>query len=213
MVSTYNEPLITAEWGVGVFQAARAAGMATAFVSNGNATPEALDYLREWVDLYKVDLKSFDDRHYRRLGGRLAPILESIQGLHNAGVWLEIVTLLIEGFNDEPDEIGALTRFIAGVSPEIPWHVTAFHRDYKMQNPVDTTPQMLVRAAEIGRRAGLKFVYAGNRPGRVGDLENTRCSACGAQVVERRGFTVTGYALTPEGDCGSCGAPVPGRWG
>ena len=213
MVSTYNEPLITAEWGVAVFQAARAAGMATAFVSNGNATPEALDYLREWVDLYKVDLKSFDDRHYRRLGGRLAPILESIQGLHNAGVWLEIVTLLIEGFNDEPDEIGALTRFIAGVSPEIPWHVTAFHRDYKMQNPVDTTPQMLVRAAEIGRRAGLKFVYAGNRPGRVGDLENTRCSACGAQVVERRGFTVTGYALTPEGDCGSCGVPVPGRWG
>ena len=213
MVSTYNEPLITAEWGVGVFQAARAAGMATAFVSNGNATPEALDYLRPWVDLYKVDLKSFDDRHYRRLGGRLAPIMESIQGLHDAGIWIEIVTLLIEGFNDEPGELAALTRFIADVSPEIPWHVTAFHRDYKMQNPIDTTPQMLVRAVEIGRRAGLKFVYAGNRPGRVGDLENTRCPACGAQVIERRGFTVIGHALTPEGECRSCGAPIPGRWG
>ena len=155
----------------------------------------------------------FDDRHYRRLGGRLAPILESIQGLHDAGIWIEIVTLLIEGFNDEPGELTALTRFIADVSPEIPWHVTAFRRDYRMQDPVDTTPQMLVRAVEIGRRAGLKFVYAGNRPGRVGDLENTRCSACGAQVIERRGFTVIGHALTPKGECRSCGAPIPGRWG
>ena len=213
MVSTYNEPLITAEWGVAVFQAARAAGMATAFVSNGNATPEVVDYLRQWVDLYKVDLKSFDDRRYRRLGGRLAPILDSIQRLHDAGIWVEIVTLLIEGFNDEPDEIAALTRFIADVSPEIPWHVTAFHRDYRMKNPGDTTPQMLVRAAEIGRLAGLKFVYAGNQPGRVGDLENTRCSTCGARVIERRGFSLLEYALSPEGNCGSCGAPVPGRWG
>ena len=213
MVSTYNEPLITAEWGVAVFRAARAAGMATAFVSNGNATPEALDYLLPWVDLYKIDLKSFDDQHYRTLGGRLAPILDSIQRLHDADVWIEVVTLLIGGFNDEPDEIAALTRFIADVSPEIPWHVTAFHRDYKMLNPADTTPKMLVRAAEIGRQAGLKFVYAGNRPGEVGDLENTLCSACGAQVIERRGFTVIDYALTPEGDCAVCGAPVPGRWG
>ena len=100
IVSTYNEPLITSEWSVAIFKQARAAGLMTAFVSNGNATPRVLDYLRPWVDLYKVDLKSFDDRHYRQLGGRLEPVLATIRALHEMDIWLEIVTLLIPGFND-----------------------------------------------------------------------------------------------------------------
>src|SRR5262245_23020958 len=123
----------------------------TAFVSNGNGTPQVLEYLRPWIDFYKVDLKSFDDKHYRNLGGRLQPILDTIQRLHVMGVWLEIVTLLIPGFNNSEDEIRRLTEFIAGVSPDIPWHVTAFHKDYKMTDPANTTPEMLCRAAEIGR--------------------------------------------------------------
>ena len=212
VVSTYNEPLITAEWGVAVFREARAAGLATGFVSNGNATPEVLEYLRPWIDLYKVDLKSFDDRRYRQLGGRLQPILDTIQRVHAAGIWIEIVTLLIRGFNDDDVELRDLTRFIAGVSPEIPWHVTAFHRDYKMTSPADTTPDMLRRAAAIGREAGLGFVYAGNRPGQVGDLEHTACPHCGTRLVERDGYRVRGYAVTATGGCHGCGAPVPGRW-
>lgn len=211
MVSTYNEPLITAEWGVAVFQASRAAGLATAFVSNGNGTPEVVEYLRPWVDLYKVDLKGFSDRHYRELGGRLDPILDTIQRVHASGMWLEIVTLLIPGFNDDEAELRDLTQFIVGVSPEIPWHVTAFHRDYKMRGPAGTTPEMLRHAADIGRRSGLRFVYAGNQPGRVGDLEHTVCR-CGARVVERDGFRVVRYALTPDGACRACGAAIPGRW-
>ena len=213
IVSTYNEPLITSEWAVAVFKEAKAAGLVTAYVSNGNGTPQVLEYIRPWVDLYKVDLKSFDDRHYRELGGRLAPILDTIRRLHAMAFWVEIVTLLIPGFNDSRDELTRLTGFIAGVSPDIPWHVTAFHGDYKMAATPNTTVEMLLGAAAIGRASGLRYVYAGNLPGQVGDLEDTRCAACGDLLVSRLGYRVTDYRLTPDGRCPSCAAEIPGRWG
>jgi pyruvate formate lyase activating enzyme len=213
VVSTYNEPLITSEWAVEIFKRARAAGLMTAYVSNGNGTPQVLDYLQPWVDLYKVDLKSFDDRHYRQLGGRIDPILFTIRRLHELGIWVEIVTLLIPGFNDAPDEIEQLTAFVAGVSPDIPWHVTAFHKDYRMNDPENTTPEMLVRAAETGWRNGLRYVYAGNLPGRVGDLEHTRCHHCRTLLIERYGYFIQSYRLTPDGACPDCGTTIPGRWG
>jgi pyruvate formate lyase activating enzyme len=212
LVSTYNEPLITSEWAVAVFKEAKTAGLTTGFVSNGNGTPQVLEFLRPWVDLYKVDLKSFDDRHYRQLGGRLAPILDTIQRLHDMGIWLEIVTLLIPGFNDGRDELERLTTFVAGVSPDIPWHVTAFHGDYKMTDPEATTADMLLEAAGIGRSNGLRHVYAGNLPGRVGDLEHTRCASCRELLVARLGYHVRDYLITADGRCPSCSTPVPGRW-
>ena len=212
VVSTYNEPLITVEWAVEVFTLAREQGLLTGFVSNGNGTERVLEYLRPHIDLYKVDLKSFDDRHYRELGGRLQPILETIAWLHGAGVWLEIVTLLIPGFNDSDAELRGLTRFLAGVSQDIPWHVTAFHQDYRMTDTANTTPAMLQRAAAIGRDAGLRYVYAGNLPGRVGDLEHTVCQSCGERVITRYGYQIQDYRLTGSGSCPSCGTPVPGRW-
>ena len=175
LVSTYNEPLITAEWAVAVFREAKAAGLATGFVSNGNATPEVLEYIRPWVDLYKVDLKSFDDRRYHQLGGRIGPILDSIGRIHKLGFWLEVVTLVVPGFNDSDAELKDIARFLAGISPDIPWHVTAFRQDYKMTGPGHTPPEPLIRAAAIGRAAGLRYVYAGNLPGSTADLENTRC--------------------------------------
>ncbi len=171
-----------------------------------------LEYLRPWIDAYKVDLKSFDDRHYRELGGRLRPILDTITRLHDMGVWLEIVTLLIPGFNDGDDELKRLTEFVAGVSRDIPWHVTAFHGDYKMTEPSNTTPAMLQRAAAIGTEAGLRYVYAGNIPGKVGNLEDTRCPHCSERVVERYGYLIRAYNLTPEGACRACGTRIPGRW-
>ncbi len=212
VVSTYNEPLITAEWAVAVFQEARAAGLLTGFVSNGNGTPEVLEYIRPWVDLYKVDLKSFDDRHYRQLGGRLQPILDSIRLIHQMGFWLEIVTLTIQGFNDSDEELTQLAEFLVSVSPDIPWHVTAFHKDYKMQDPENTSPATLLRAAEIGRRAGLRYIYAGNIPGMVGGLENTYCTSCRALLIERYGYRIRKYRLTSEGGCPKCSTPLPGRW-
>jgi pyruvate formate lyase activating enzyme len=212
MVSTYNEPLITAEWAVEVFKEARARGLATGFVSNGNGTERVLDFLRPHIDLYKVDLKSFNDRRYRELGGRLQPILDTITWLHRSGVWVEIVTLLIPGFNDSDEELRGLTAFVAGVSPNIPWHVTAFHPDYRMTDAASTTARMLIRAAHIGHEAGLRFVYAGNLPGRVADLEHTRCHQCQAVLVARRGYLIQTYAITPDGRCPDCDTEVPGRW-
>jgi pyruvate formate lyase activating enzyme len=211
VVSTYNEPLISSEWAVAVFREARAAGLVTGYVSNGNATPQVLEYLRPWVDLYKVDLKSFDDRHYHELGGRLGPILDSIRAIYKMGFWLEVVTLVVPGFNDTDAELRSIAEFLADISADIPWHVTAFHEDYKMFGQGDTSAATLRRAAAAGKAAGLRFVYAGNLPGLAG-LEDTHCPRCGAAVVERRGFRVLRNRLTAEGGCPDCGKAVPGVW-
>ncbi|MCC7292364.1 MAG: AmmeMemoRadiSam system radical SAM enzyme [Phycisphaerales bacterium] len=211
MVSTYNEPLITADWAVEIFKLARAEGITCGFVSNGNATPEVLEFIRPWVDLYKVDLKGFDDRRYRELGGVLDNVLQTIRRLHAMRFWVEVVTLLVPGFNDSQDELQALADFISGVSPVIPWHVTAFHPDYKMVDAPRTSADALLRAYDIGRRAGLRFVYAGNLPGGVGDRENTVCPTCGTVLIERIGFTVKSNRLARSG-CPGCGANIPGRW-
>lgn len=212
LVSTYNEPLITTEWSVEIFTRARAAGLATAFVSNGNATPQVLDYLLPHLDLYKVDLKGFDDTRYRTLGARLGPILDTIRALHARGTWLEVVTLLVPGFNDGDDELRALTAFLAGVSPDIPWHVTAYHEDYKMGGTGNTTAAMLRRAAALGAEAGLRYVYAGNLPGALPGAEDTRCPGCGTTLVARMGFHVRFNRLGPDGRCPDCATAIPGRW-
>jgi pyruvate formate lyase activating enzyme len=132
--------------------------------------------------------------------------------LHEMDFWLEIVTLVIPGFNDSDDELQRLTEFIASVSTDIPWHATAFHKDYKMTDPDNTSAQALIRAAEIGRKSGLRYIYAGNLLGEVGDLENTRCHNCRQLLIERYGYLITGYQLTPNGCCPSCETRVPGRW-
>jgi pyruvate formate lyase activating enzyme len=105
-----------------------------------------------------------------------------------------------------------LTEFVASVSPDIPWHVTAFHKDYKMTDPRDTRPADLLRAVEMGRRSGLQFVYAGNLPGMVGDLEDTRCPNCQKILVQRYSYLIEDYRMTPEGSCPQCGRQIPGRW-
>lgn len=212
VVSSYNEPLITSEWAVSIFKEAKAAGLDCAFVSNGNATPEVLDYLRPYLTAYKIDLKTMQDKHYRQLGGVLQNVLDTIQRAHSLGLWVEVVTLVIPGFNDSPDELWEAARYIASVSSDIPWHVTAFHPDYKMTDPPPTSARTLQQAAEIGQEAGLHYVYAGNLPGRVGSLENTYCPTCSEVLVERRGYTITGYHLTGIGTCPKCGTRIAGVW-
>ncbi len=211
MTSTYNEPLITSEWAMAIFEKAKARGLWTSYVSNGNATPEVLEYIRPLVDFYKVDLKGFRDKAYRQLGGVLGNVTESIGRIYQAGFWLEIVTLLIPGFNDSEGEIRDLTRFLKGVSPDIPWHITAFHPDYKMTDRDRTTVDSCLRAAEIGRESGLNFVYAGNLHGRVGDWESTFCPGCSANVVRRQGFHAITNRLV-NGACPDCGKVIPGVW-
>lgn len=211
MVSTYNEPLITADWAVKVFEKARERGIVCGFVSNGNGTPEVLELIRPLVDLYKVDLKSFDDRSYRKLGCTLANVLETIVRLKDMGFWVEIVTLLIPGFNDGESELQSIAKFLAGVSPDIPWHMTAFHPDYKMTDPPRTPMRTLVKAYEIGREAGLRFCYPGNLPGMVGQRENTDCPSCGELLIRRHGFYVKENRMAA-GRCPKCATKVPGVW-
>ena len=212
VVSSYNEPLITSEWAVGIFKVAKVAGLQCAFVSNGNATPEALEYLAPYLSAYKIDLKSMQDKNYRRLGGVRQHVLDSIQRAHSLGLWVEVVTLVVPGFNDSNEELWDAARFLAGTSADIPWHVTAFHKDYKMTDPDNTPVSTLIRASEIGREAGLRYVYAGNIPGHVGEYESTFCPNCNQMVIERRGFSIREYKLTGQGKCPSCGTQVPGLW-
>ena len=211
IASTYNEPLITSEWAVEVFRLAKERGLKTAYISNGNGTPQVIEYLKPWVDLYKVDLKGFNDLNYRKLGGVLQNVLDTIRLLVEKRFWVEIVTLVVPGFNDSDAELTQIAEFLASVSLDLPWHVTAFHQDYKMQDRANTAAGSLFRAAEIGKRAGLRYVYAGNLPGRVGTLENTYCPSCHALLIERYGYTILKNVLQ-DGACPTCHTPIPGVW-
>jgi pyruvate formate lyase activating enzyme len=210
--SSYNEPLITTEWAVDVFKAATQAGFRCVYISNGNATPEVLDYLQPYLVGYKIDLKSMNDKHYRQLGTTLNHVLDGIHMVKARGLWTEIVTLVVPGFNDSNEELWDTARFIASVSPDIPWHVTAFHKDYKMLDPDDTTADDLIRAAEIGLEAGLHYVYAGNLPGRTRSYENTYCPHCGELLVDRVGYRIRQNKLAGRGSCPKCNTPIPGIW-
>ena len=212
VVSTYNEPLITSEWAVEIFRLARERGLLTGYVSNGNATPRVLDYLRPHTDLFKVDLKSFRQARYRELGGVLQRVLETIEGLAAHGFWMEVVTLVVPGFNDSDGELRKAADFLVSVSPDIPWHVTAFHRNYKMTDAENTSPETLLRAADIGKEAGVRYVYAGNLPGMVRSLENTYCHNCNEPLVERVGFQVSQCRVEKGGRCPSCSTVIPGIW-
>jgi pyruvate formate lyase activating enzyme len=212
IASSYNEPLITSEWAVSVFKLAQADNLKCVYISNGNATPEALDYLRPYLTGYKIDLKTMQDRQYRKMGGVLANVLDSIRRAHDLGLWVEVVTLVVPGMNDSPDELMDAARFLVSVSPDIPWHVTAFHPDYKMTDPPPTSVRTILQAAEIGQEAGLRYVYAGNIPGRVGEYESTYCPNCRTPVIERYSYTIRGYHLTARGLCPRCGTTIPGVW-
>ena len=210
--SSYNEPLITSEWAVAIFQQAQALGIRGVYVSNGNATREALEFIRPYVVAYKIDLKTMQDKQYRQLGTPLNTILDTIALAKHMGFWVEIVTLVIPGFNDSDAELMDAAQFIRSVSPEIPWHVTAFHPDYKMTAANPTLATTLIRAAEIGQEAGLQFVYAGNLPGSVKNYENTHCPACNAVLVERYAYRIQRDQLSGRGACPQCGAKIPGIW-
>lgn len=212
LVSSYNEPLITTEWAEDIFRLGQEAGLRCAYVSNGNATPEVLEDLRPYLTAYKVDLKSMQQKNYRELGGSVKVVMDTIARAREIGFWVEVVTLLIPGYNNSDGEVKEMAAFLASVSPDLPWHITAFHPDYRMNDPEPTGPAHLQRAADIAQQAGLNFVYAGNLPGEVGSLENTYCPKCKATLVERRGFYVKQNRVTPEGKCPDCNAVIPGVW-
>jgi pyruvate formate lyase activating enzyme len=214
IASSYNEPLITSEWAVAVFKEAKSRGLKCAYISNGNGTPKVLDFLRPWVDAYKVDLKTFNAKNYRALGGVLENVIETIQELKQRNFWVEIVTLVVPGFSDDADDLKRMAEFLAGVDPLMPWHITAFHPDYKMTDGYrQTTADDLMKIVEYGREAGIQYIYPGNLPGQVGDWENTRCHHCRSTLIRRHGFLVRENIVTPAGSCPKCGGEIPGIWG
>lgn len=210
--SSYNEPLITSEWAVAVFKEAIKHGLQCVYISNGNVTRDVLEYIRPYTIGYKIDLKSMSDKRYRQLGGVLQNTLDGIKLAKEMGFWVEVVTLVIPGFNDSNEELMEAAQYIKSVSPEIPWHVTAFHPDYKMMEPDPTRASTLIRAAEIGQEAGLHFVYAGNLPGQAGEYENTFCPSCNYKLIARYGYVILDYQIADDGCCPNCKAAIPGIW-
>ncbi len=208
IASTYNEPIITTEWAVEIFKLAKSKGMLTIYVTNGYGTPELIRYLAPHLDAANVDLKSFREENYKWLGGKLEPVLDTIKGLAQAGVWIEITTLIVPKFNDDPNELRDIADFIASISPDIPWHVTAFHPDYRVTDRPRTPTSTLLKAYDIGRQK-LKYVYMGNVL--AAEYESTYCPECGNRVIERAWYNVI-VKLDDDGRCPKCGTPINGIW-
>lgn len=212
---TYNEPAIYFEYACDTAQLAACHGINSVLVTSGFETLEALDRLAPYLAAVNVDLKAFSDATYRRYcGARLAPVLRNIRHLvQETGVWTEVTTLVIPGLNDSDDELAAIAGFLAGVSPDIPWHVSAFTPHFCLHDRPPTSPGTLRRAWEIGRSAGLHYVYTGNlwASRELAGCSNTCCPACGALVIERAGYHVRPHWREP-GQCHCCGATLAGRW-
>jgi pyruvate formate lyase activating enzyme len=200
---TYTEPTVFFEFAYDCGALAHEQGLKNVFVTNGYETPETVDKMAGIVDAANVDLKSFSDEFYKaRCKARLSPVLKAIELMHQAGIFLEITTLLIPGENDGAAEIKRIAEFIASVSPDIPWHISRFHPQYRQTGKTWTPPDTIFGAVEIGKHAGLKYIYPGNLP--AGDLENSYCPACGEKVVERSGFAARAVGLAGS-KCRACG--------
>ncbi len=207
---TYTEPTIFFEYAQDVARLAREHNLRNVFVSNGFMTEASATALAEFIDADNVDLKSMRDDFYRKVcKARLQPVLDTITRLQQKGVWVEVTTLVIPGHNDSDAELTEIANFIKGVSPTIPWHVTAFHPTFKMMDRPATPAATLVHAREIGLKAGLRYVYVGNIPGDGG--ENTYCYACQELLIERLGYTIRRYNLK-DGRCPKCQAEIDGVW-
>ena len=208
---TYTEPTIFMEFARDCAVQASGEGLSNVFVTNGYMSEESAVLASEFLDAANIDLKAATDEHYRKIcGARLQPVLDTVRTLHEAGVWIEVTTLVIPGYNDDSASLEFITAFIASVDPGIPWHISRFFPTYKLQDAPPTPIDTLERAGRIGEEAGLKHVYLGNVPGRS---DETRCSSCGSVLIRRAGFGIKELNLTEDGNCNGCGAAFEGVLG
>jgi pyruvate formate lyase activating enzyme len=207
---TYTEPTIYFELAMDTARAAVSKGLKNVFVTNGYMTKDCLKEIDPDLHGANVDLKSFSDTFYReQCGAKLEPVLQAITTMKEMGVWLEVTTLLIPGLNDSTEELRDLAKFLAGVDPNIPWHISRFHPTYRLTHIPPTSAEIIHRAREIGFDMGLKYVYTGNLPGDEG--EKTRCHQCGALLIDRTGFMVRKNKIK-NNLCPECGTTIPGVW-
>jgi pyruvate formate lyase activating enzyme len=203
---TYTEPTIFFEYAYDIAQLAKKEKLYNVFVTNGFMTEETILMIQPYLDAANIDLKSFSEDYYKKIcKGKLGPVLKSIELMKKLNIWVEVTTLLVTGLNDSEDEIMKIAGFIAGVDKAIPWHISRFYPQYQMGDLDATPPDVLNRAYQIGKRAGLRYVYLGN----VGVGNSTSCYQCQKVLIERFGFSVRGTHLK-NGKCPHCGSLIDG---
>ena len=204
---TYTEPTIFFEYALETAKAAKEKSLRNVFVSNGYMTKECLEMIRPYLDAANVDLKSFSSDFYKKVCyATLEPVLDSIKLMREFGIWVEVTTLVIPGENDTQDELAGLAQFIAGVDKNIPWHISRFHPDYKFTGHEGTPVETLEKAEKLGRKAGLKYIYAGN----VYDFGNdTYCHSCNKLLIKREGFAILENSIK-KSNCPFCNTAIPG---
>jgi pyruvate formate lyase activating enzyme len=208
---TYSEPVVFLEYVLDCAQAARAAGVRSAVVSGGYIQADPLKKLCGQVDAIKIDLKAYSEKFYKEVvNGELKPVLEAILTIHKAGVWNEIVYLVVPTLNDGDAEFQGLARWVkSALGPDVPLHFSRFHPEYLLKNLPPTPVETLERAKAIADAEGLHYVYIGNVPGHP--AESTYCPHCRKKVVDRTGYTIAGIYIR-HGKCQFCHTPIPGVW-
>ena len=206
---TYNEPTIFYPYAKDIGVLAKEQEIKNIFVSNGFETPKVIKDMANWLDGANIDLKSWDEKYYKKvLKGGLEAVKDTLRLLVSEGIWVEVTTLLIEGDNDSQKDLEEMAAFIADeLGKFVPWHLSAFHPDYKMKDHDYTKVETLKKAYDIAKKAGLYYVYLGN----VSLPEDTYCPKCGELLIDRSGYNVTLNKIE-SGKCPKCGREIEGVW-
>ncbi|MBU0762867.1 MAG: AmmeMemoRadiSam system radical SAM enzyme [Candidatus Altiarchaeota archaeon] len=208
---TYTEPTVFLEYALDISKLAKQDGLKNVFVSNGYMNEEPRNAIVPYLDADNIDLKCFSDKTYRKYcGGRLQPVLDTLKSMVNAGVWVEVTTLIIPEVNDSVDELDEIASYIKKeLGDFVPWHVSAFHPDYKLSDLPSTKKESVEDAVKIGLDAGLKYVYPGNIG--LSDFEDTICSKCNKVLIKRRGYTILANYIV-DSSCPDCNTKIEGVW-
>ncbi len=206
---TYNEPTIFYPFAKDIALLAKRHDIRSIYVSNGLETPEIIEDMKGVIDAFNIDLKSFNPDYYKKtLKGSLDGVLDTLKRLKKGGFWVEVTTLIVPNVNDSSEELKQIASFIANeMDIYTPWHISAFHPDYKMSDGNSTTMEMMLRAKEIGEMVGLKYIYMGN----VKNDAITKCPDCGYDLIKRVGFSVV-YNHLKDGKCPRCNRSIEGVW-
>ena len=207
---TYNEPTIWTEYALAIMKLAHKNKIKNVWVSNGYMSKETLKLIAPYLDAINVDLKSFREEFYQKVvHAHIEPVKENIKKIWEIGIWEEITTLIIPSFNDSENELKEIAQFLVTISPDLPWHISAFYPNYKMLDVPPTPKETLIKAYHIGKDAGLKYVYTGNIPD--SNYESTYCPNCGFKLIERWGIEMIENNLLGD-KCPKCGTKIAGRF-